>query len=164
MHLQYLASNFPSVTKHDILISSEYFNKQTSYVYVKDVAIAILKILKSDIKNEIFNISFQEPISINQFYNLLASFIKPNLELNLIETDSDIDHGFPSVKRSLCINKAKNLLNFAPTNIEEAFEETVQFYTEASSKYPSECKSIMKNLIKELELDENLLKKMFNLK
>ncbi len=96
MYLQYL--EFTGCMQHDILISKSYFNKQTSYVYVQDVACVIYNILKAnEIKNEIFNVSFNETLSINQLYDLLASIINNDLKLNYILVDSELDHPFPSV-------------------------------------------------------------------
>ena len=103
MYLQYLQSTGKS--HHDILISKSYFNKQTSYVYVQDVARVICAILKSNqIKNEIFNVAFNETLSINQFYDYLASSLDTDLKLNYIVVDSEIDHPFPSVS-SYCFVK-----------------------------------------------------------
>ena len=56
MWLQYLNESFEKSKKHDILIPEVYFNKKTSYVYVKDIARVINAILNSDLKNEILNV------------------------------------------------------------------------------------------------------------
>lgn len=45
-----------NLLKYDIEIPKYFMNKKTSYVYVKDIAKAINLILKSDIRNQIFNI------------------------------------------------------------------------------------------------------------
>jgi nucleoside-diphosphate-sugar epimerase len=55
MLLQYLHHSNPS-GPHEILIPKAVYEKRTSYVYVKDVAIVVHRLLKGDIKNEIFNI------------------------------------------------------------------------------------------------------------
>ena len=100
MYFQYL--EFTGCKLHDILISKSYFDKQTSYVYVQDVARAIYTLLKTNnMKNEIFNLGFNETLSINQFYDMLASVINPDLKLNYILVDSELDHPFPSVSHSL---------------------------------------------------------------
>ncbi len=57
MWLQYLNYQDSSI-EHEICIPKLYFNLKTSYVYVKDVAQVIDLILKSDIKNEAFNLGF----------------------------------------------------------------------------------------------------------
>ena len=44
------------MSKYEIEIPKFFMNKKTSYVYVKDIAKAISAILKSDVKNQIFNI------------------------------------------------------------------------------------------------------------
>ena len=56
MWLQYLAYAYPPQTEHEICIPKFYFSRKTSYVYVRDVARFIDLILKSDVKNEIFNL------------------------------------------------------------------------------------------------------------
>lgn len=55
MWLQYLFYANPK-GQIEIPIPKFFYNKKTSYVYVKDVARAVDLILKSDIKNEIFNL------------------------------------------------------------------------------------------------------------
>lgn len=154
MYLEYL--NFKNSSQ--IEISNEYFNKKTSYVYVYDVAKVILSILKSNIKNEIFNIGFDVNLSINELYQKMATVIDSNFNLNFIQTNKDINHPFPSVNKSININKIKRILNFEPTSIEQALNETIQFYKNAYSKFPNEMKSIEKCLKKEyLKKDEHLL-------
>ena len=56
MWLQYLNESFKHSIKHDVLIPEVYYNKKTSYVYVKDIARVINAILSSDLKNEILNV------------------------------------------------------------------------------------------------------------
>ena len=154
MYLEYL--NF--INSSQIEISDEYFNKKTSYVYVYDVARVILSILKSNIKNEIFNIGFDVNLSINELYQKMATLIDSNFSLNFIQTNKDINHPFPSVNKSININKIKRILNFEPTSIEQALNETIQFFKNAYSKFPNEMKSIEKCLKKEfLKKDEHLL-------
>ena len=40
----------------EISIPSAYYQKKTSYVYVKDIASVIIEILKSGVQNEVFNL------------------------------------------------------------------------------------------------------------
>jgi nucleoside-diphosphate-sugar epimerase len=55
MYLEYLEYLRPN-ERHSIEIASSFWSLKTSYVCVKDVARAVTFFIKSDIKNEIFNI------------------------------------------------------------------------------------------------------------
>ena len=55
MQLEYLEYLKPNET-HQIEISKPFYELKTSYVSVKDIAKSIVYFLKSNIRNEIFNI------------------------------------------------------------------------------------------------------------
>jgi len=135
-------------SKHSIIIVDD----------VSDVAIVIKSLLEqssnksnnNNIKNEIFNIGFDVNLTVNKLYQKMAYLINSNFELNIIQTDNkEIDHPFPSVNKSISIDKIKRFLNFQPTCINQALSETIQFYKNAYSKFPNEMKSIEKCLRKE---------------
>lgn len=66
MYFQYLSSQ--QVTGHEIRIPTLYLSRQTSFTYVKDVARAVLVVLNSQVRNEIFN------LGKNSMKILLVSF------------------------------------------------------------------------------------------
>lgn len=66
MYFQYLSSL--QVTGHEIRMPALYLSRQTSFTYVKDVARAVLVVLNSQVRNEIFN------LGKNSMKILLVSF------------------------------------------------------------------------------------------
>lgn len=55
MWFQYLCFTYPDITQI-IRVPKSFYNKKTSYIYVKDIARIIHIVLHSDVKNEVFNI------------------------------------------------------------------------------------------------------------
>ena len=169
MWLQYLSFKSSSL-EHEIFIPKFYFNLKTSYVYVKDIAKLIDAILKSNIKNETFNLGFKESLSLIDLINLIAKFVTENssseLKLKFISVDNIDDsppHSFPSVtKGSICSDKIKKLLNFEFTQIETAIKETIDFYNCAYCRYPKHRKEIEKDLIKDVLKKSTEEKIIFN--
>ena len=71
MYLQYLAFLESTIGNfHEIRIPELYFDRKTSFTYVKDVAKAILVVLQSEVRNEIFNIGNFFLIMAKIFQNL----------------------------------------------------------------------------------------------
>lgn len=97
-------------------IPKDYQYLKTSYVYVKDVARAILAALRNpDSWNEVYNLSIDRPLTIEEFLKGLAQ------ELN-VTVDFDYEgefNLFPSVTRgTVNIDKVKRALRFVPTKWE----------------------------------------------
>lgn len=86
---------------------------------------------------------------MKDFNQLLASIVEPGLENQLtyvMDEKSDYDL-FPSVNRGpINVHKLKSMLQFEPSNINEALKESVQFYDTAYAKFPEERRSIEKSL------------------
>ena len=106
-------------------------------------------------------------MTLIDFHNKIASIIRPGFEsnLNYIKCQDELDyHLFPSVNRgSMSIEKLKNLLNFQPTNIQEAFEETVKFYEKARFIHLKERIRIEKELKKNFKHEAAKLSEFANL-
>jgi UDP-glucose 4-epimerase len=95
------------------------------FVYVKDIAKANVNALISEIYDESFNIGNSEETSLKSLLYLLLKVNNSNL--NPIFLDSNSIN--PVSKRIADINKAKNLLNFAPTiNLEMGLDELSNWY------------------------------------
>ena len=137
---------------HEIQISKFYLNKKTSYVYVRDVATIVYQLLKSDVKNEIFNLGFDESLSISDVLCLMGSFIKPGLEsrIKCVPVEDNVRYiyePFPSVtKGSVSTEKAKKILGYKPSDLKESFGSCVDFYKNSYIKYASERRVIEKEL------------------
>jgi hypothetical protein len=74
-----------------------------------------------------------------------------NLKFEPSMNDNKIIDDFPSVtKGSVNITKVKRMLNFQPSNLNEAIQDTVTFYNEAYKRFPNERKRNEEKLIKRL--------------
>ena len=84
----------------------------------------------------------------------MARLISSQLKLKFISVDNADgcpSHSFPSVtKGAVNTKKIKDRFNFEPTNIEEAFKETIDFYNNAYHKYPKHREIIEKELKKKV--------------
>lgn len=151
MYLEYLEFKNPD-QMHEIQISKFYINKKTSYVYVYDVAKVVNQLLKSNVRNEIFNLGFDESLSISDVLSLMATFIKPGLEsrVKCVPIENNVRYiyePFPSVtKGPVSTDKAKKILGFKPSDLKESFKECVEFYQNSYDKYASERRAIEKEL------------------
>lgn len=154
MYLEYLEFKNPN-SVHEIKISKFHHNKKTSYVFVRDVAKVIDILLKKNIQNEILNLGFDQAMSINDVLELIASFLKHNMEKRIICVPVDncanyIYEPFPSVtKGPVNTSKIKQLLEFEFSDLNNCFEESVEFYNSAYSKFNEERHQIEKELKKE---------------
>ncbi len=79
------------------------------FVFVKDIAIANYLSLKSNIKNEIFNVGSGEKTSVIEIYKILSNLLNKNISINYKNNKiGDINHSYFN------INKIKRLLNWEP--------------------------------------------------
>lgn len=160
MYLEFLEYKNPEAI-HQIKISKYYHNKKTSYVCVRDIARIIDLLLKKNIRNEIFNLGFDQAMSINDILALIASFIKPGMDkrINCEPVDNCADYiyePFPSVtKGPVNTAKIKEVFDFKFSDFKDCFEKCVRFYQSAYSKFESERKQVEKELKKEWIKDKN---------
>jgi nucleoside-diphosphate-sugar epimerase len=57
---------------HEIIVPKVVYNMRTSYVYVRDVAVVVQRLLRGDIKNEIFNIGMVKKYDHYYFFQYLS--------------------------------------------------------------------------------------------
>lgn len=143
----------------EIPIPSAFFNKKTSYVYVKDISRVVSRLLNTTSDSEIFNFGFDQSLTLIELLKTIASFMyDDNFEKSLHFTKDDkcgISHGFPSItKGPIDVSKVKAVLNFEFSHVTDALMETVEFYKNAASLFPDERKKILKDLRKEVIEDE----------
>ncbi|CAF0818450.1 unnamed protein product [Brachionus calyciflorus] len=167
MYLEFLEYKNPG-QKHEIEISKFYLDKKTSYVYVGDVAKVIKKVLDSNVKNEIFNLGYDETLTIGDVLSLIGSFIKPGLadRIKCVPVENCakyIYEPFPSVtKGPVSTEKVKQILGFEPSNLNETFKESVEFYKDAYEKFESDRRIIEKELKNEWIKSKNEQEKFKN--
>lgn len=123
---------------------------RTSYVYVKDVAQAVDKIIQkgSAVHNEVFNIAFDRDCTLSNTLLEISKLLGVKNVLANYDESEDAFVYFPSVyKGTVDIHKAREELNFEPTDWEKALEETVRFYEESYNKFPAERNMIIDDLL-----------------
>ena len=123
-----------------IVVPKKYQNSSLSFVFSKDVAKLITRIIytnKQVIFNQSYNLAFSENVTlpevlrgIERCLGLQDSF------LNISFEDGDqVPQIYPSVERGpIDIAKAKADLDWTPTTMSKAIFETVEFYKEIVRK------------------------------
>jgi UDP-glucose 4-epimerase len=95
------------------------------FVYVKDVALANIAALLSEITNEVFNIGNCEETSLLRLLQVLLKVNDSSLQPQFRDTDT-IN---PVNRRLADNNKAKRFINFQPSiNLEEGLKELSSWY------------------------------------
>ena len=80
------------------------------FIYVKDVAKANILALKTDIKNEVINVSTNTKVTVNELFNTIKEVLRYNLEPNYTDPrEGDIEHSV------LDNQKFVRLFNFVPS-------------------------------------------------
>ncbi len=97
------------------------------FVYVKDVALANIAALESDVTDEVFNIGFQRETSLKELLEIMLKVTNSRLKPEH-RPDNTIN---PVNKRIANISKAKEMLGFKPTiSLEKGLEELYKWYLE----------------------------------
>ena len=97
------------------------------FVYVKDVAIANIAALESNVTDEVFNIGFQRETSLKELLEIMLKVTNSRLKPEH-RPDNTIN---PVNKRIANISKAKEMLGFQPTiSLEKGLEELYKWYLE----------------------------------
>lgn len=96
--------------------------KQTrDFIYVEDIAKIFLFLIEKNISNEIFNISTNNSISINELANIIIRISKSNIKINYLDKrDGDINDSI------LDNTKLLNLINMNFTPIEEGLRKLLK--------------------------------------
>ena len=118
--------------------------------YIDDLTYCLIKCLDKQIKNEIFVVAGEKPVSVNNFLKLVSDRLnaKPNrikvplifakyyvkatepiskrLNINPILTKSSLD--FFTKSRTFNTDKAKKMLGFKPVKLESGIKKTIEWY------------------------------------
>jgi len=118
-----------------LFIPVENRNLKTSYVYVKDVAQAVLLAMNNPKTwNDVYNLGIEEPVTLKEFFGKMAAAL--NIQIDYDTGDFNV---FPSVSRGgVIVEKAKRILGYKPSTWDRVFQETIPFYKEAFYKHISE--------------------------
>uniref|UniRef100_T1IJ26 NAD-dependent epimerase/dehydratase domain-containing protein n=1 Tax=Strigamia maritima TaxID=126957 RepID=T1IJ26_STRMM len=132
----------------------------TSYVYVKDVAAVLLKMVleKEKVKNDVYNVALESAYTLPALLEGIAG----EMGINNVEftptgkTPSNFSFPFPSVTRGgVDISKVKMTLNWTPTPFPDVIKETVEFYKTALVKFPNERGEVIESLLSDVVPDQN---------
>lgn len=105
----------------EIIINGD--GEQTrDFVYVEDISEICLKAIKSDIKNQIVNVSTNQAISINELFEIMA------LKFNYTEKPVHVKERFGDIKHSVLDNKkCKTLFGVIPeTSVEQGLDTLLE--------------------------------------
>ncbi len=96
------------------------------FLYVKDAARAISMVLRSDMRDNIYNVGTGIETSIKQLSETIAGIVGYDSEIRWLKDKSD---GQP--RRVLCIDKIRNELGWSPkVSLQEGLEATIKWYKE----------------------------------
>ena len=115
--------------------------KPLSFVYSYDVGNLIASLVdpnfnRSGVFNQAYNLAFKENITLKRFFSILGNFNNDSL-IKFDEANSaQLTSGFPSVTRGpVDISLAIKQLDWSPTNIVLALNETCKFYENAEQNH-----------------------------
>ena len=116
-----------------ILIPPYLHERPLSFVFVKDIAAMVTRILDftpeslSKTLNQVYNLAFKETPTYDRFLLYIDEVLDVNNE-HVIGEDDDEIHLYPSVDCGpINVDKAVELLGWSTTTFEEAVQETVMF-------------------------------------
>ncbi|KAF4526738.1 hypothetical protein B566_EDAN015308 [Ephemera danica] len=143
-------------------IPSHLENVKTSYVYAPDVGTLIADIIlgrfTSDINNQIFNLAFEDGVTLKELLLEMSSNLETEIEFQVKDNAVFM---LPSVTRGpVDISKAKKYLNFKPTDWRMALRKTIYFYKKANMKFPKERDQVVDKLIRLAVPDDKKEKSM----
>jgi nucleoside-diphosphate-sugar epimerase len=122
--------------------------RKLSFVYSSDVCSIIVSILEGNKKPGVYNISHTETLTLVELIEYMAK--KLNVEFQFKVKDSAITY-YPSVNIGAISNeKAKYILDFKPTSLFQAIDNSIMFFEVAHEIYPKEYIEMIKDLPKKL--------------
>lgn len=140
--------NMSQLIIEDPIAPGETRKKYLSFVYVKDVASAVVACCKNPrvVDGHSFNIASDDKITIDQYISLIVRYYESNPSKYSegraarnkafnISHDNHADEWFPSVECGfLDISKAKQLLEWTPTPTRTWMEDTCAWYTDPQNR------------------------------
>ena len=107
-----------------------------SFVYSKDVAVAITNIIKrpnlDEVKNQAFNLAWPNTLTMSDVIEeIKVNLNMTDLEVAMVDALGHQDHfyTYPSARAGpVNVTKATEILNWQPTDWKDAVKETVEFF------------------------------------
>eukprot|EP00112_Aurelia_sp_Birch-Aquarium-sp1_P010862 Seg230.24 transcript_id=Seg230.24/GoldUCD/mRNA.D3Y31 product="dTDP-D-glucose 4 6-dehydratase" protein_id=Seg230.24/GoldUCD/D3Y31 len=133
-------------------------NKTFSFVYSKDVANAILTVLKSGkrVHDKTMNLAFREEMTLAKLLEKISSYLGvENLLLN--ENDESAWYRFPTVNLGpLNTTVAESLIDWNPTPLDMALNETLSFNEDAmvDKTFAKEREIMLAGFVEDILLEE----------
>ena len=133
-------------------------NKTFSLVYSKDVAIAIINVLLAGEKvhDTTLNLAFNEEITLEELLNKSGNYLDVN-DLHFNRNDSSAWFRFPAVELGPTdISLAKAVLNWNPTSLDTALNETFSFNEDAmvDPAFAKEREIMLAGFVEDILLEE----------
>jgi nucleoside-diphosphate-sugar epimerase len=118
-----------------------------SFVYVKDVTKAIFHLLDKGVKDEIYNIGFDQVYTLEELIRTLAGLLGQNVQFDYEDSRKSFNF-FPSVSRGGIDTSKLKETGFTPTDFLGAMNETIEFYKEAFYTHTSERDDVIHQMTK----------------
>ena len=112
-------------------------NFNISFVYSRDVAEVMIKLVKKDlvVDNEIFNLAWEETITLRKLFTDMCNELGvPGPNIKVVDQYDQRGHTYryPAARRGpLDVNKAKDKLQWKPTPWKMVVQKTITFFEEA---------------------------------
>ncbi len=158
--------------KYSVVIPRKYDGAPLTFVYSKDVAKMITRIVHMDDKsrqgivNEGYNLSCSENKDLREFLQVAQMYVSPmSKSLDILSEDSDeVPQIYPSVdKGPIDISKATAKLGWSPTPLDGVIKSTVEYFRSVVSQqlFLKERKEVYRDLKESLEdmFDKQTLKR-----
>ncbi|XP_037094721.1 uncharacterized protein LOC119114797 [Pollicipes pollicipes] len=132
---------------------------RTSYVYVLDVARALVAALRRaqqpDVRGHAFNLALDRDFRLAELLAEMARELGVHSVVTVDVAREDVARFLPSVYRGpVSWQRARDVLGFEPTPWPEVLRDTVRFYREALVKFPNERRKVFATLGSLFEDDE----------
>ena len=147
---------YAGVLRRPVPIPPAVRRLRTSYVYVADVARAMMAALEraKEVNGQAFNLALDRDFRLAE---LLAEMARELGVHNVVTQDvrsEDVARFFPSVYRGpVSWRRAREVLGFEPTPWAEVLSETVRFYRRALVRFPEERRRVFGVLERVLDGD-----------
>ena len=141
--------------------SFECTDQQLSFVYVNDIARLVCRMINRSVNvqttpalNGAYNLACEETLTLTSFLHKVFANTQQSGTLVVRPChDTSVPHIYPSVEKGpIDISKAKKLLNWQPTRIDDAISQIVAFYEDVCDQqlqYKSEKADIFETIMDE---------------
>lgn len=150
-----------------LTVPNEVENITTSITYVEDAVSSILAAVKTEESwNEAYNVACEETFNVVQgIQSIAAVFGIGDVEVKAVPTEESFEV-FPSVRRGpMDITRAKRVLKFKPTPLEEVLKKTVEWHEQVFAEDELVREHMLEEFIFDVideEYDEGAIERLLN--